>query len=105
MDADKPAGGRILPDDELVALPRVRALMGGIAISTAYDDPELMALKINVTGVGNGGAVRWIEREVHGLRAKRVAMSEARSANARARVEARLTHRRAKQRASSAAAS
>ena len=91
---------RIRPDDELVKLPKVQQLMGGMSVSAVYDDPDLMGLKINVTAADESPhAVRWIEREVLELRAQRVARSEERAAIVRAQIEERRERRRAKQRA------
>jgi len=90
---------RIRPDDELVKLPKVQHLMGGMSVSAVYDDPDLMGLKINVTAADQSThAVRWIEREVLELRAQRVARSEERAAIVRAQIEERRERRRAKQR-------
>jgi hypothetical protein len=97
---------RIRPTDVLIKLPAVRKIMGDIAASTVYEDPDLMGLKINLTAAeGATRAVNWIEREVHELRAKRVARSEERSATVREQIEKRRERRRAKQRASAAAES
>lgn len=90
---------RIRPDDELVKLPKVQHLRGGMSVSAVYDDPDLMGLKINVTAADQSThAVRWIEREVLELRAQRVARSEERAAIVRAQIEERRERRRAKQR-------
>ena len=78
--------------------------MGDMSVSAVYDDPDLMRLKINVTAAGESPhAVRWIEREVLELRARRVARSEEQAANIRERIEERRERRRAKQRARIAA--
>jgi len=98
------AVSRIRPDDELIKRPAVQAIMGGIATSTVYDDPDLMRLKINVTAAAESAhAVRWIAREVYDLRARRVARSEERAASVRAQIEARRERRRGRQRARTAA--
>jgi predicted DNA-binding transcriptional regulator AlpA len=89
----------ILPDDELIALPEVRALMGGMAISTVYDDPDLMAAKVK-TGERS---VRWIKRVVQDIRAQRVARSQEGADTERAKAENRRERRRAKQRATARA--
>ena len=69
---------RIRPDDKLIRRPAVEAIMD-MATSTLYEDPELMRLKVVVTADDrHPHAVRWIEREVHELRARRVARSGAR---------------------------
>ena len=74
--------------------------MGGIGKSAVYDDPQLMSLKLDVMVEGNcPHAVRWIEREVHDLRAEPVARSEERATFVRIRIEERRERRRAKQRA------
>src|SRR5262245_4706570 len=89
--------GRIRPDDELIARPVVQRLMGGLSTSAIYEDADLMALKIDVTAGGQRTrVVRWIAREIHELRAQRVARSGARAAQARAQVDARRERRRAK---------
>jgi hypothetical protein len=91
--------GRIRPDDELIAAPEMRAIMGNISVSTAYDDPELMALKIKI-GVGSGHQcrVRFIRREVHELRALRVERSQVNAPIIRTQIENRLALRREKRR-------
>ena len=91
--------GRIRDDDDLIGLDKTRAIMGDISVSTAYEDPELMALKINMTPPGRRTKrVRFIEREVLALRAERVARAEANAANVRTEIEARVERRRARQR-------
>jgi hypothetical protein len=91
---------RIRSEDELIKRSEVQHLMGDISVSTIYDDPDLMRLKINVTAADESThAVRWIRREIHELRAQRVARSEKRAASVRARIEQRRARRRAKQRA------
>jgi hypothetical protein len=90
---------RMRDDDELVGLDKTRALMGDISVSTAYEDPELMALKISMTPPGRRTKrVRFIVREVLALRAQRVARAEANASKVRAEVEARVEQRRARQR-------
>ena len=97
-DASSTAG-RIRPDDEVIDTPETCAIMGGISVSTAYDDPELMALKIKIGGgTGRQCRVRFIRREILELRAERVARSEANAAAIRAQVEKRLALRRSKRR-------
>jgi hypothetical protein len=85
---------RIRPDDTMIGVPAVRRIFGNVAVSTVYDDADLMALKIIVSG----RAARWIEREVLDLRAKRVERSGQRAAAIRAQIEERRERRRAKQR-------
>ena len=86
-------------DDDLIGLGETRAIMGGISVSTAYEDPELMALKISMTPPGRRTKmVRFIRRKVLDLRALRVARAEANAAKVRAEVEARVEQRRARQR-------
>jgi len=98
------AVGRIRPDDELIKRAAVQEIFGGISTSALYEDPELMGLKIDVTAAGKSPhMVRWIAREVHDLRAQRVARSEERAAAIRAQIEERRERRRAKQRARTAA--
>ena len=93
------AASRILPDVELIHTPKTCELMGDFSISAAYDDPELMALKIKIGGgTGPHCAVRFIKREVLDLRARRVARSEANAAAIRTQVERRLALRREKRR-------
>ena len=90
---------RILDDDDLITLDETRTLMGGMSVATAYEDPDLMALKIKMTaGERRTKAVRFIKREVLALRAQRVERSEASAAKVRAEVEARVEQRRARQR-------
>jgi hypothetical protein len=96
--------GRIRPDDTLIKLARVQTLMGQMSVSSIYDDPDLMGLKITVMAAGESTrAVRWIEREILDLRARRVARSEERAASVRARIDERRERRRAKQRGRTAA--
>jgi hypothetical protein len=98
--------GRIRPDDRLIKRPVVQAIMGGISVSALYEDPDLMGLKLNVTAAGKSPhSVCWIEREVHELRAQRVARSEERAAAVRAQVEQQRERRRARERERAAARS
>ena len=91
--------GRIRDDDDLIVLDKAREIMGGISVSTAYCDAELMALKIPMTaGKRKTKMVRFIRREILELRAQRVALAEANAANIKAEVEARVERRRARQR-------
>jgi hypothetical protein len=91
--------GRIRDDDELIQLDETRELLGGISVSTAYEDPELMALKISMTPEQRRTRmIRFIKREVLTLRAERVARAEANAANVRTEIEARVERRRARQR-------
>jgi hypothetical protein len=86
-------------DDDLIGLDETRKIMGGISISTAYEDGELMALKISMTPPGRRTRmVRFVKRKVLDLRAQRVARAEANAANVRAQTEARVEQRRARQR-------
>ncbi|MBR0809353.1 hypothetical protein JQ636_37980 [Bradyrhizobium japonicum] len=90
---------RILDDDELIDASAMLTIMGEPSVSTAYEDPEIQALKISMTPPGKRSKmVRWIKREVLALRAERVSYSEASAAKVRAEVEARVEQRRAKQR-------
>jgi siroheme synthase (precorrin-2 oxidase/ferrochelatase) len=90
---------RIREDDELIDLGETRKIMGDVSISSAYEDPELMALRISMTPPGRRTRmVRFIKREIHALRAERVARAEANAENVRAEVEARVEQRRARQR-------
>ena len=90
---------RILDDDELINLDETRKIMGNISTSTAYEDAELMALKISMTPPGRRTKmVRFIRRKVLDLRAERVARAEANAAQIRAEVEARVERRRARRR-------
>ena len=96
---------RIREDDTLIALDETRAIMGNISVSTAYEDPELQALKINMTPAGRRAhTVRFIRREVYALRAERVARAEANAEMVRSQVEARVAQRRARQRLRASAA-
>ena len=89
----------ILDDDELIDLDETRKIMGGVSVSSAYTDAELMALKIPMTpGERRTRMVRFIKREVHALRAERVARAKANAAMVKAEVEARVEQRRARQR-------
>jgi hypothetical protein len=92
------AVSRIRPDDVLIKRPSVQKIMGGISTSAVYDDPDLMRLKINLTAADESShAVRWIEREIHELRAQRAARSAARGVVVAAQIEKRRERRRAKQ--------
>ena len=100
-DDDSPI---LLDNDELIDLSETRKIMGNPSVSTAYADPELMALKISMTPPGRRTRmIRFIGRKVLDLRAQRVARAEANAANVRAEVEARVSRRRARQRSASAA--
>jgi hypothetical protein len=91
--------GRMRDDDALIQLDETRELLGGISVSTAYEDPELMALKISMTPEQRRTRmIRFIKREVLALRAERVARAEANAPNVRAEIEARVERRRARQR-------
>jgi hypothetical protein len=90
---------RIRDDDVLIDVPQTRELMGGISTSAAYDDPELMALKIKVGAEDSPQTrVRFIEREVRELLAQRVARSSASATARRAQAEKRAAQRRQKRR-------
>jgi hypothetical protein len=96
IETNTPAAG-IRDDDVVIGLAETLPLMGGISISTAYDDPELMALKIDLSATGqNTKIIRFVKRKVLELRAKRVARSEANTAAIRAQIEKRLALRREK---------
>jgi len=97
MDEDDIAG-RIRDDDELIVLDETRAIMGGISVSTAYEDPELMGLKVNMSAGDRRSQIRFIKREILALRAERVARAEVNAATIRAQTEARVELRRARQR-------
>ena len=89
----------VLDDDELITLNKAREILGGVSISTCYEDAQLMGLKIKMTaGERRTKMVRFIKREVLALRAERVSRSEASAAKVRAAVEARVEQRRARQR-------
>ena len=90
---------RILDDDELIVLNETRRIMGGISVSTSYEDPELQRLKIKMTSPERKTkCVRWIRREVLALRAERVANAEANADDVVANVRGRIERRRIKQR-------
>jgi predicted DNA-binding transcriptional regulator AlpA len=97
---------RIRPDDVLIDLPMLQIKMGNVSVSTIYDDPDLMALKISLMPDSKSTrtrSVRWIERETDELRARRVARSEQHAAATREKIEQRRDRRRAKQRATAGA--
>ena len=74
MSNDDTIDSNILDDDELINLDKTREIMGGISISTAYEDPELMALKISMTPPGSPhphGALR----QAQGARSARLSAS------------------------------
>ena len=97
-ETNTPTAG-IRDDDVVISLAETLPLMGGISISTAYDDPELMALKIDLSATGqNTKIIRFVKRKVLALRAKRVARSEANAAAIRVQIEKRLALRRSKRR-------
>jgi hypothetical protein len=91
------SNARIRPDDELITTPQARLILGGISNSRAYEDPELMSLRLKL-GPGDGpqAHVRYIKREVLELRAQRVVRSTASAAAARAQAEKRAAQRRQK---------
>jgi hypothetical protein len=90
---------RILPDDELIDLPVTLGIMGGPSVSSAYEDEELMALKISMSPPGRRTRrIRFIKREVLALRAQRVALATAAAPNVQAQVQASVELRRARQR-------
>jgi hypothetical protein len=97
------AVSRIRPDDEMIDRREVQRVMGNVSISSVYADPDLMRLKVNLMAKDNRSrAVRWIAREIHELRARRVARSEERGANVEAQIEKRHERRRTRQRATAA---
>ena len=58
-------GTRILDDDELIDLEETRKILGGISISTAYNDPEPMTLRIDMTAKGRRvKMIRFVKREI-----------------------------------------
>jgi hypothetical protein len=76
---------RMKPGDRLIRRPAVQSYMGDCAVSTLYDDPEIMALRVQLTPEGSTRSnVFWIEREVLELRDKRIAASATRFASAEA---------------------
>lgn len=92
-------GTRILDDDELIDLEETRKILGGISISTAYNDPELMTLRINMTAKGRRvKMIRFVKREILDLRVQRAQRSEANVKKIREEVEARVERRRSRQR-------
>ena len=92
-------GTRILDDDELIDLEETRKILGGISISTAYNDPELMTLRINMTAKGRRvKMIRFVKREILDLRVQRAQRSEANVEKIREEVEARVERRRSRQR-------
>ena len=104
MNSNDTIASRMRDDDELIGLDRTRALMGDISVSTAYEDPELMALKISMTPPGRRTKrVRFIVREVLALRAQRAACSADNAPNVRAQTEVRVEQRRIRQRLRTAA--
>ncbi|MDN3279095.1 hypothetical protein QWJ07_32860 [Frankia sp. RB7] len=91
--------GRIRDSDELIDLAETRKILGDPSVSTAYEDPDLQALKVRMTPPGRRSQkVCWIRREILTLRAERVSLSEANAANVRAEVEQRVERRRTRQR-------
>jgi hypothetical protein len=84
---------RMRADDRLIACPQVRRILGNVATSTLYLDPDVMSLRIYLTP----GVVRWIEREIYELRDQRIALSGEREAATRAKVEQQRDRRRRKQ--------
>jgi len=93
------SSGGIRPDDELITLAEVRAIFGGRAISTIYDDGDLMAAKVRTSE----RSVRWIKRVVLDIRAERVARSQEGADTERAKAVSRRERRRARERAKTAA--
>jgi hypothetical protein len=98
-DDTRTSTSRIREDDTLDDLDEARRIMGNISVSTAYADPELMALKINMTAPGRRGhLIRFIHRELHALRAERVARAAANAEIIRAETQARVEQLRVRQR-------
>ena len=80
----------ILDNDDLIDLTETLRILGNPSVSTAYDDPELMALKINMTSPGRRTRmIRFVKRKVP--RRRRVARAGAGAAKVRAEVEARAS--------------
>jgi hypothetical protein len=75
-DSNEGSTPRMKPGDQLIRRPAVQAHMGGCAVSTLYDDPEIMDLRVRLTPEGSGrSSVFWIEREILELRDRRIAAS------------------------------
>lgn len=98
--SDEQQQQRILDTDELIELDETLSILGGMAISTAYTDADLMALKISMTaGEGRRSkAIRFIRREILELRARRVERASAKAANVAKAIEERVERRRERQR-------
>ena len=91
--------GRVRDDDDLIDLVETLKIMGGIGISTAYEDPALMRLKIKMTSPERRTRmVRFIRREILELRAQRIERAEADGIIYQEKTEARLEARRVRQR-------
>src|SRR5262249_22158115 len=104
MSTAEPAASvsRILDTDELIGLAEVRRLLGNPSISTVYDDPELMELKISMsapmpTGDWRGRRITWIKREILALRARRVEVATEEAVDEKRRAEHRRRMRRERQ--------
>ena len=96
---------RMRPGDELIKLPAVQAIMGNCAVSTVYEDSELMSRRVSISASeGKSRGVNWIRREVVELRDARIARCSAEADAVRAKVEKQRKHRRDKQRAGTRAA-
>jgi hypothetical protein len=83
----------------LIDATRVREKLGGVSMSTLYDDPEVMALKITMTASGRRSKrARWLEHEIDALVCERIARSRVDAETVRQEVIARNERRRAKRR-------
>jgi hypothetical protein len=73
-DINEVSTPRMKPGDRLIRRPIVQEHMGGCAVSTLYDDAEIMGLRVRLTPAGSGrSSVFWIEREIIELRDRRIA--------------------------------
>ena len=63
IETNTPAAG-IRDDDVVISLAETLPLMGGISTSTAYADPDLMALKIDLSATGQKTKIiRFVKRK------------------------------------------
>jgi hypothetical protein len=75
-DINEVSTPRMKSGDRLIRRPIVQEHMGGCAVSTLYDDPEIIDLRVRLTPAGSGrSSVFWIEREVLEVRDRRIAAS------------------------------
>jgi leucyl aminopeptidase (aminopeptidase T) len=91
--SDQPGAVDLIDEEE------TRREMGGMSVSSLYQDPELQALKFKMSAKGGAGKLaRWDRREVRKLRDRGIAASRTQAEAVRLRVIEQNARRSAKRR-------